>query len=252
MKYLDCDVLLGVPRVPSPDVQPGLHDYLCEMRRLDIERAVVRHRACVDAHYQIGNQVLMEEIEGHSHLIPAWYVSPNGLEPEFDPAVLVDRLVSRGARMAWTTVTSGRQAPISLHPWCAGKLLGALQERRVPLMVHYQDIPADMLEAVLRHFPSLPVVVLDAPRVGRNPILYALLEHYPNLTLCISAVYSVHLGVEDLCRRFGSYRFVFGSRYPQTEGGASVSLLMYADIPDQDKEMIAYCNLDRLLGEVRL
>ncbi|MCS7015634.1 MAG: amidohydrolase [Gemmatales bacterium] len=252
MKYFDGDVLLGVPRVPFPDIQPSLDDYLSEMKRLDIERAVVRHRACVDAHYQVGNSVLMEEIREQSNLVPAWYVSPNGFEPEFDPVIMVDRLVSQGARMAWTTVTNGRQAPNSLQPWCAGKLLGALQERRVPLMVQYQDIPADMLEAVLHHFPALPIILLDVPRLGRNPLLYALLEQHPNLWVCINALYSVHLGLEDLCCRFGSHRILFGSRYPHTEGGASVSLLMYADIPYKDKEMIAYHNLERLLAEVRL
>jgi hypothetical protein len=252
VKYFDGDCLLGAPRVPLPDVQAGLSDYLSEMQRLDIERAVVRHRACTEAHYQVGNEVLMEEIQGHDNLIPAWYVAPNGLEPDFDAASMVDRMVNLGVRMAWTALSQGRQAPFTLQPWCAGKLLGALQERRVPLMVQYYDVPADVLEAVLRHFPRLPVILLDAPRVGRNPLLYPLLEQYPNLVLCVSALYGVHLGLEDLCQRFGSHRLVFGSHYPQAEGGASVAVLTYAGLSDEDKEAIAYRNLERLVGEVRL
>lgn len=250
MRYFDGDCLLGRPKVPLPDVEPSLCDLRTEMQRLDIERALVRHRACIEADSETGNAILMEEIAGQEGLVPAWHVLPGGLEGEFDPAALVERLLRLGVRAAWTTL-AGRSAPFVLDAWCAGPLLGALQEHRVPLLLPYREVPPAMLKTVLAEFPQLPVILFGVPRLGRNPILYPLLGQHRNLSLCLSGIYGVHLGLEDLYKRFGADQIIFGSGYPHCEGGASVAALTYADLPDEAKAAIAYGNLERLLGEVQ-
>ena len=90
------------------------------------------------------------------------------------------------------------------------------------------------------------------PRLGRNRLIYPLLQRHPNLMICLSYTYSVHQGVEDLCRTFGHERWVFGMGYPTAETGASLTGLTYAAIPDEAKEAIAHGNIERLLAEVRV
>ena len=78
-----------------------------------------------------------------------------------------------------------------------------------------------------------------------------MLERHPSLHLCLSSAYSVHEGLNELVRQFGHTRFVWGSNYPEAEGGASVTLLTYADIPDAARAAIAHGNIERLLAEVK-
>jgi len=89
------------------------------------------------------------------------------------------------------------------------------------------------------------------PRFGRHRSLYALLERHPGLHLCLSSAYSVHEGLTDLVQNFGHTRFVWGTSYPEAEGGASVTLLTYAALTDAARAAIAHGNIERLLAEVK-
>ena len=251
MNYFDGDCLLGLPTVPLPGVTPDLCDLLAEMERLDIARALVRHRLCLEADHENGNAKLMEEVADHDHLLPVWYVTPDGLEGDFDPAKMVDLMRACQVRAAWTSL-GDRDAFFLLDPWCAGELLSALEKFRMPLLVRYDDVPPNTLKSVLTEFPDLPFVLLEVPRLGRNPILYPLMEQHQNLILCVSALYGVHLGLEDLCKQFGHDRIVFGSSYPKCEGGASIAALTYTELSDDIKEAIACRNLERIFGEVKI
>jgi predicted TIM-barrel fold metal-dependent hydrolase len=102
---------------------------------------------------------------------------------------------------------------------------------------------------VCHHHPSLPVILLDVQ--GRNNrTLYALLSRFENLHVQTAGL-DVHQGLEDLVRRFGPERLVYGSSYPtKTMGGARLQLLR-SGLSDADRQLIAADNLDRLLAGVR-
>lgn len=253
--FFDCECMVGRPKKPldgtAQGIVPDAADLAAEMRRTGIARALVRHRACVEATPESGNALLLEEIRGQADMVPAWHLTPDGIEGQWDPAAAVKEMLARGVRAAWT-LTQGRDAaPFLLDPWCAGELLGALQTHRVPLLLSYPDIPPGTLHSVLEAFPRLPVILLELPRHGRSQPLYRLMTLHDNLYLCISPGYSVHEGIEDLCRCFGAQRMVFGSGYPLCEGGAAVAMLNYAEIPDADRRAIAGENLQRLLDGVK-
>ncbi len=254
--FFDCECLVGRPRQPlegaASGIVPDAADLVAEMQRLGIKRALVRHRLCLDGTPEEGNAQLMEDIGPYPNLVPAWHVTPDGIEGRWDPAAAVEELVAQGMRAAWT-ITQGRDsAPFLLEPWCAQELLSALEHHRVPLLLSYADVPANTLHALLGAFPRLPVVLLEVPRHGRNQPLYRLMTLHPSLHLSLSPLYSVHEGIEDLCRLFGPERLLFGSGYPVCEGGASVAALNYAELPDTARGAIAGVNLQRLLDEVHL
>jgi len=119
------------------------------------------------------------------------------------------------------------------------------------LLLEYPQVTADELDEILAAYPQLRLVLLRVPRLGRHRLLYALLERHPNLHLCLSCTYSVHEGLPELVTQFGHDRFVWGSAYPEAEGGASVALLTYSNLPDAARAAIAHGNIERLLAEVR-
>lgn len=247
-ELIACDAVIGEPRVPIDGVEPGVDDLRREMARLHLAAAVVRHRACVESGPYTGNQRLLEEIDGQDGLLPAWVLTPDGCEPDFDVAGLVSRMMARGVRVAWMDPQAHAFSPL---PWCAGPLYDALQAARVPLLVEYDRISADQLHEVLAAFPDLRVILLKAPRLGRNRLLYPLLAQHPELYLCFSPSFAVHEGFADLCARFGPHRWVFGTGYPEAEGGAGIAGLLYAGLPDDAVTAVAGGNIRRLLAEVR-
>ena len=251
----DCECLVGLPKqpfsAPAVGIVPDAADLVSEMERLGIARALVRHRACLESAPEAGNLLLLAETAPYASLIPAWYVTADGIEGVWDAAAAVEEAVAHGVRAAWTMAQGRDSAPSSLEPWCAGEMLSALEAHRVPLLLSYRDVSASILHALLEAFPRLPVILLEVPRYGRNQPLYRLMALHPALHLSLSPLYSVHEGTEDLCRRFGAERLLFGSGYPLCEGGAAIAALAYAAISDAEREMIAGANLQRLLDGVQ-
>jgi len=248
-KYFDCDILLGLPRVPLAWVRPDLHDLLAEMKRLDISKALVRHRACIEVSPNMGNRMLMEEISGSDSLMPVWMFSPEGTGRKPGLKEIIGKMFKEKNRAAWMRPVEDN---FSLEPWCSGRIIKILEEVRIPLFLSFDDISGRELHEILKGYPNLPVIVLRAPRMGRNEILYPLLRCHHNLYVAVTPFYSVYQGIEDLCKEFGSERLVFGTGYPEVEGGVAVCMLNYADISNSDKDLIARGNLERLLEEVKL
>ncbi|MBI2437955.1 MAG: amidohydrolase family protein [Lentisphaerae bacterium] len=248
MKWMACDPLIGRPRVPAGNLASTRDDLLAEMRRLGIQQAVVRHGAALECGPMAGNRQLMKETRRQPRLMPAWFLTPDGQEPDFRPETAVAAMLKAGARVAWMDPEA---EDFSLLPWCSGALYEILQARRVPLLLDYLKIKADDLDRVLTDFPELRLILLNVPRLGRNRRLYPLLRRHPHLYVCLSHTYSVFRGIEDLCEQFGPLRWVFGMGYPAAEGGAAIAGVLYADISRETRAAIAHGNLERLLKEVQ-
>ena len=181
-------------------------------------------------------------------LVSACFVTPDGFEPDFDPAETVDAMLQKGVQVCWTDPQAEHFRP---RPWCSGPLYEVLGSRRVPLLMDYQTVNADDLDSILKNFPDLRLILVGVPRLGRNRLVYPLIRRHSNLYMCLSHTYSVHCGVEDLCNTFGHGRWVFGMGYPQAEGGAAITGLSYASICAEAKQAIAYQTIERLLRDVR-
>jgi predicted TIM-barrel fold metal-dependent hydrolase len=248
LKLIACDALVGLPRKPFTLFRPDAEDLDRELARLEISAAVVRHRQCIENFPYWGNDVLAREAAARPRWIPAVCLTPDGAPDDYSLKATMARAFARGMRIAWI---SPREHMWSPRPWCGGKLYAACAAARLPLLVDYRGITLDEIEEIMTAFPLLRLIVTQVPRFGRHRTLYALLERHPGLHLCLSSAYSVHEGVTDLVEKFGHARFVWGTSYPEAEGGASVTLLTYAAVSDAARAAIAHGNIERLLAEVQ-
>ena len=228
--------------------RPDREDLLSEMARLGITSAIVRHQSTYDAGPIIGNEAVLDATDDDDALLPACFVTPDGFEPDFDPVKAVDEMLQQGVRVCWM---DPKAEHFSLLPWCSGRLYEILQSRRVPLIMDYQMVEADDLDIILSHYPDLRMILVGVPRLGRNRFVYPLLRRHRHLYICLNQTYSVHCGIEDLCKTFGPDRCVFGMGYPYAESGAAITGLNYASICDETRETIAYRTIERLLKDVK-
>lgn len=248
MAFIACDPLVGLGLAPQPGHTSTVEDLAGEMERLRIEAALVRHRACVEVAPYLGNRALMEETAGRENLRPVWVLTPDGAPPEFDCALTVGRMLAAGVRAAWMAPDVHEYSPA---PWCCGELYEALQAARVPLLVSYEKLGADAIHAICADFAELRLILLEVPRLGRNRRLYALLGRHENLHVCFYPSFSMSGGYAGLCKDFGPSRWVLGTGYPDKEGGAGITGLLYSGLSDEAVEAVARGTIERLLKEVR-
>jgi predicted TIM-barrel fold metal-dependent hydrolase len=246
MHIIACDPMIGMPRLPLDAIHPDANDLIAEMDRLGISRAIVRHRTAIECGPMTGNAVLQRDLRDQDRLTPAWFLTPDGFAPEYDPVLAVRSMLGAGVRIAWTD--AGAEG-FSLRPWCCERLYESLSALRVPLMLDALTTQPDDLDEVLTAFPALRIVLFHVRMIGRNRLLNPLMERHPSLHLCLDHFYTVFMGAEDLCRRFGAARLTFGMGYPEAEGGAALASLTYADISDADRSTIAHGTIERLLSE---
>ncbi len=215
------------------------------MDYVGINQALVYHTWAREYSPAKGNSRLIQEIAGQSQLTPCWVVMPHHTGEFPPPTQLISMLVAKGVK-AVRIFPSSAFHNWSLSEWSSKPLIGELAAWRVPLFASFNQVSWDNIYTLGKAFPSLPIVVTEV-RYEELRHLYPLLEELPNLHIDLSWTI-VQFGLEALVERFGAERFLFGSRMPIFSAGPALSYLQYAEIKDEDKQLIAGDNLRRLLG----
>ncbi len=249
LKFFDCNCCFGMRSIVDPGSFHKAEDLKKRMRHYGINRALVYHSMAREYNPIIGNNMLAQEIRKNPSFYPLWVVMPNHTGEFHTPAELKRQLKINNVR-AVRMFPSQHEQNYSLEPWNCGELLCTLETYRIPLFIGLDQLGFNELHRLCGHYPDLNIVLIDLGySVDRN--LYALLDKFMNLYIETSG-YKVHNGIEEICTRFGAHRLIFGSKMPEFSGGAAVSMINYARISDKEKSMIAYENLDKLLGGVIL
>lgn len=237
-----------IPRRP-PDAPEDV-DALCRtMDEYGIDRALVTHTYAKWHTPAMGNGMLMREIAGNARLGPCWVVLPaaTGEVPPEDEQVA--QLLAAGARAARLCPVAHR---LSLEPWEVDRLLGALAERRVPLLLdmdnaHWSEArPWRFVEWACRTFPQLRLVLLREPQANLRT-LYSLLDRAPNLVVETS-YFQAHDGIAAVAERWGAGRLVFGTGLPVWDPSLPVTGLTYAGLSPQDLGAVAGGTLRTLMA----
>lgn len=251
LNFFDSNGILGQPVFSSStgkfESYLSPEKFIGEMDHSGIDCALVSHWDAINAHPSAGNAKLIEEIKGHNRLFPCWFVIPHHTGEMPEPKKLIKEMISKDVRAV-------RLFPIfhnfSMEEWSIGPLLKELEKNNILAIVH---CPTDKLYDICRKHKKLNIVGLASlreiyPLLEKFDNLYASLEYYPDNNL-----------VEDICRRFGAHRLVFGTRHihpydthsnisANWVSGPTKAMVEYANISDKEKQMIAGGNLKRLLG----
>lgn len=200
----------------------------------------------VDDH---GNRQLLEECQNHDRFHPVWIVSPH-YSGEFPrPDVLLEQLASHNVRLVKMVLNSLNGYLSSLDvPQCTA-LFDALAAARVPIIFDFYDFASIRSQTILdvrREWPELSMI-LTFPKIAKQTrMLSFLFEECDNLHITLSG-YQLMGGIEHLVDRFGAGVLIYGSHYPFFTPLQSMMQLIYSDITDHDKKLIAGGTLRRLM-----
>lgn len=247
LKYFDCNCSVGRVSYPHLYDIPDVEGLMEEMNTAGIEEALVYHTVARDGYPPVGNSMLMEEIKNRKELHPVWVVLPHHTSEMPHPAQLLPEMKKNNVK-AVRVYPKENYHSFSISEWCSGELLGALEEERIPLIIDMETVSWEDVYTILKNHKQLPVIAANCA-YRSNRYIYPLLEKHNNLYIELSRFMGAG-AIEDVVKRFGSHRIIFGTNMPQYSGTAAVSLLTYSDIEQKDKEAIASGNLSNLLKEV--
>ena len=241
LKFIDARCQLGRRGIVQ-EGEPVTHEDILElMERCHIEKAVAYHAYAKEAEMDTGNMELVKLTEGDDRFIRQWCAMPSA----FGEFMSVEELF---AGMKEHNVTSLRLLPktfgYSLRPYALGKLMAAAAECHVPVFLNLEEVDIDGLYALCKDYPEVNFVLGNtAYRQNRN--FGPILEVCPNLYIA-TGNYVTHNGIKTFCQTFGAERLVFDTGLPTGSATAAVSLISFAEISGEEKELIAHGNVERL------
>ena len=246
IELFDCNLRLGMRAEHSPGEPTTVPELLAELDRLSVAGALVRHRLAVETHPADANRRIFDELKDAENLVPTWSLLPEATGETGKPDETVDEMIALGVRAAWLYPKTHGYSP---RDWCAGSLLSALEDRRVPVFIPWDEIDPDELAELLAGHPTLEFVLANAT-YRLNRVLYPLFEKHAKLHVDLGAPNASTGFVEEVTRRWGVERMLFGSGFPDHEIGPAITQLTYADITDDEKSAIGAGNLRALLEGV--
>jgi len=223
-------------------------EILDQMDYYGIEKVIVSHTLSRYYHPMIGNKLLLEEIKGEERFKGCFILLPPSTR---EMGSLDDYLNYMIKNDIYAVKLFPKSHNFSLQEWSIDILLRKLEERGLLLFIRGREIDWDMLYKICKRYPRLPIILEqpDEEAYWNGRILFSLLEKCENLFLEIHNSI-LYLEVDDLVKRFGADRLIFGSYLPVDDPNSSLMLITDGDFSEEDKEKIAHRNLENLLREV--
>lgn len=241
----DCNCIIGRRSLRSLQEFYTVEKLIKEMAYFGISRALVYHAVAEEYSPLIGNSQLLEEIRDKKPLEGCWVGLASQTEEVPDPKQMIEEALNKG-------IKAFKIFPVKHHflleEWSCGKFLSTLNDHKMLLFLDLDQTTWKEVYHICKHYPRLPLVLTNV-NYYIDRLLYPLCEMFGQLHIEISHYY-VFRGIETICKRFGAHHLLFGTRLPIFEGGSAKTMVVYAQISREEKQLIFGENLNRLLGEV--
>lgn len=244
------DVQTGFGGVSKGETTPvAVEDCLGVMERLGVADALVRTAPDTqEIDVCMANDMLFAACAKHPELIPCPIAVPATGRDLPNEDTQVNSFLTHNAGAA---VIRPSQDYWQLAPWICDTLFEAMVSRALPLFCLLRSVPFRDVGAIAERFPGLPIILAEVGYRDQRTIL-ALLESFPTVYLSIGNNWTIHRGLEQILEVVGPEQLLFGTGFPAAEPAMAVTQLMYADIPEKHRGLIASGNMERLLANRRM
>lgn len=252
LELFDANCMLGI----APGDQGSSFDTLNELEayrsRFEVSQVLV-YAAMAKYYSPLEGNAHLHNLIGSAKGIHACYVVLPSGTGEFPAGRQLEQLLTKNQVSAVRMCPKIHDYEISL--WNCSDLYKVLEGLCMPLFLdfdlqHWSDpVPWDAIHALCSSFPELPVV-LTRIGCGYNRNLFNLMERCENLHFEMS-YFAANLGIETVVRRFGADRLLFGTDAPVHTPSCPIGMLVYSELSDIEKQMIASGTLENLIGGLK-
>lgn len=239
--YFDSNVCIGKRGPKDAREIWKSEDILATMDRAGISGALVYSGWAKDYAADYGNTRLAQELSKHERFYGCYTIAPGYTGSSLLPSEIMADMRSKKMVAATMFPASHIFSPCED---VMGEYYSVLEENGILLLVDKAQIGWPDLGALLKNHPKLNVLLLGTSWSDFHN-LAAYLRKYPNLYTDLSSM-QANFAVEILVKQFGAERICVGSGLPQKCPGAARAFIDYAQISDEEKQLIAGGNLARL------
>jgi predicted TIM-barrel fold metal-dependent hydrolase len=265
LSFFDSNYWLTESQYWLSSSQYGKAEKTAEMARIrghfadnDIAKAIVTHKLSHAYDWNIGNEKLLEskvcrEVENvyYSYALApdAWWT--------FDFDAYLKSAWRDGVRMFRVFP---RTHFFYLNDAYMKKIFHRLSQARFPVMSSclkssitgnkYFDV--DVLERVLGENEGMPFILeTTLKQCMFSRYFFPLLDQFPNLFIEASGLILVDQ-IEGYVERYGARRLIFGTNTPNLPAQINTNRIILADIPEEDKEKIAFANMNAIVEGIEV
>jgi len=242
-KYFDFYASVGRKIVPNPDYPTEVEVLLDDMKYARIHGAAFLMNSAEEYSFVYGNKQGIELAKNNPRLVPIGVV-PTTAQLETGDKDYYRNLIKNGA--CALAVTPGMKCPI--RPKNMASIAEALTESGRSLIIPgaAADTVLSQIDDICSAYPELSVI-MQGCNWGTGRAALDMLCRNENLHFEIT---SFHLN--ELFKiakdNFGIDRVLYSSSWPVKSMGALKSYIEYADITEEEKDMVAHGNACRLFG----
>lgn len=246
MKFIDASIQLGRRCIPREGAPNTTEDILEVMERCHIEAAIAFHAIAKEGGMMDGNREILKLTAENPQFLPQWCAMPSAFG-EFPSAE--ELFVQMKANGVKTLRLLPKSCGYSLRPYALGKLMAAAAESHVPVFLNVnEELSSEETYDLCKNYPDVNFVFCSMS-YRENRLIAPIMEQCPNFYLATGS-FVVNDGLELICEHFGANRLVFSTGLPTASATAAVSLVNFAEISQEEKELIAHGNIERLLAGV--
>lgn len=248
MNRIDCNLMIGNGFKYRLNIS-NAEETMEAMAYFSIDRAVAYHAEARAYSPFTGNRRILALACKYPQIVPCFVVTPLYKRSSSGYSGLMECMKEENIRFARLFP---REHGYSLGSPCVREMLDIFAECRTNLILDYGELTADgqceqtWFMDLCKTYTQVNFILTCVPH-RRNLMFYDLLERLDNLYLETSMIDNWRF-YEDAVGRFGSERLLWGSNMPLRNAGSAITMLSYSEIPETDKENIAYKNLLRLMG----
>lgn len=246
MKLIDFNCGIGAPfKSERYTTAEGLLHWMDEYR---ISRALCYHSEAM-REPEMGNGLMIEECRKSSGRLALCFAT--------NPTLVTLGIPGQGAPEQ--RIKAAKPSALRVFPeeqdylfssFYAESILSVAEKLHLPIVVDmkYTQNFLTELPKTCMDFPNVPIIL---PRFGfrKSQYIFPLLQKLPNLYLDVSMMVDV-AQIEEIVERFGSEHLLYGSGLPNYVPDGGLGLLMYAQIPDRDRQNVLHANFERLEGGI--
>lgn len=255
ISFFDCNAYIGKTCRPENSRAENAEQLCRDMERIRLNRALVFHKEALNDPV-LGNRLLIEQIAQYPQLSGCAVLAPEASGEFGEMGEYFEFLIQSGIRAI-------RLFPklhfYTLKPYVMNGVLAQAAQWNMPVLVDcvdserlgYADSTWDFMPdydgiyELAKAWPQVPFVVI-CPGMTSQRQQYAILNASENIYLETSG-YSYRFQ-ENVCARFSARRLLAGSYMPCVDPAAMMACVLYAEIREEEKRLIAGGNLERLLA----
>lgn len=226
----------------------GVETLLADMTQAAVRRALVRiepTRLAFDI--PAVNRMLYAMCEPHAALAPVPVAAPNAAGDLGSERRQIDEAVGHGAGAVVLRPHSDFWSPT---PWGCRALMEALDERRMPVFCHVAEVSLEAVATLAGQFPRVPFI-LAGVGYREHRIAVPLLQSFANVHLVVGSSYIVFHGIESCIAAARPEQLLLGTGYAQLDLLPAISYVMYAEISESQRALVAGRNLERLIEGIQ-